>query len=272
VDGGSGVNVMTEQTAIDLGYTSFDFTPKIFKMANQEEVVPLGKISRVLTRLDELEYALNYVVIKLLLPSVFPILLGRPWLYKAGVLEDWKKKEFRIGQVQIPWRISQGESTATPPEYTSGSENLTDEENLSNYWMVVNALKTVTVEDFGFHSLENDYVVIEEWHAKNNPDTNPEDAEEAKGWVNVTANLDNPEQAKVKKKNDHALGELDVPFSSEWVQEKLKKDPGMQEYCPNFSRSKEESPSPIVQAPQYEKWSFTPEMEWYLGRTIQDVE
>jgi hypothetical protein len=65
MDGGSGVNVMTEQMAIDLGYTSFESTPKILRMANQEEVVPLGKISRVLTRLDEPEYALNYVVIKL---------------------------------------------------------------------------------------------------------------------------------------------------------------------------------------------------------------
>jgi hypothetical protein len=67
--------------------------------------------------------------------------------------------------------------------------------------------------------------------------------DEAKDWVDVTANQDNAEQAEVKNKNDHALGELDVPFSAEWVQEKLKEDPGMQEYCPDFSRSKEESPS-----------------------------
>jgi hypothetical protein len=78
VDGGSGVNVMTEQTATDLGYTSFKSTPKIIRMANQEEVIPLGKLSWVLTRLGELEYALNYVVIKLPIPLIFPILLGRP--------------------------------------------------------------------------------------------------------------------------------------------------------------------------------------------------
>jgi hypothetical protein len=175
LDRGSGVNVMTKQTATDLAYTSFESTPKILRMANQEEVVPLGKISWVLTRLGELEYALNYVVIKLPIPSVFPILLGRPWLYKAGVLEDWKNKEFRIEQVWIPWGIPQEESTATPPEYTPGSEDLTDEENLSDCWMVVNALKTITKEDFGFHSLENDYIVIEEWDPEDNLDTNPED-------------------------------------------------------------------------------------------------
>ena len=39
VDGGSGVNVMLEQTASDLGYTEFEPTPKILlRMANQQEV------------------------------------------------------------------------------------------------------------------------------------------------------------------------------------------------------------------------------------------
>jgi hypothetical protein len=153
---------LTEQTATNLGDTSFKSTPKVLWMANQEEVILLGKLSRVLTRLGELEYALNCVVIKLPIPSVFPILLGRPWLYKAGVLKDWKKKEFRIGPVRIPWGISQGESTATPPEYTSGSEDLTDEENFFDCWMVLSTLKIVTEEDFGFHSPKNDYVVIKE--------------------------------------------------------------------------------------------------------------
>ena len=239
-------------------------------------MIPLGKISRVLTRLGELEWALNYVVIKLPIPSVFPILLGRPWLYKAGVSEDWKKKEFRIGTIRIPWGVSQEESTATPPEYTSGGEDLTDDKNFSECWIVVNALKTVTEEDFGFYRPEESYVIIEELDPETNPDHNPEDNPEndgeAKDWVEVTASPDKPDQTEEMKKNDHALGELDVPFSSDWVQAKLKEDPGMEEYYPEFSRSKEESPSPIVQAPQYEKWSLTPEMEWYMGRTIQDVE
>jgi hypothetical protein len=84
---------------------------------------------------------------------------------------------------------------------------------------------------------------------KTNPEDNPKEVEEAKDWVHITSNPDDLEQAEVKKKNDHALGELDVPFSTEWVQEKLKEDTGMQEYYPMFSRSNEESPSPIVQAP-----------------------
>jgi hypothetical protein len=81
MDGGSRVNMMTEQTATDLAYTLFESTPSILSMTNQMEVVPLGKLCQVLTRLGELEYALNYVVIKLPIPSICPMLLGRPWLY-----------------------------------------------------------------------------------------------------------------------------------------------------------------------------------------------
>jgi hypothetical protein len=88
VDGGSGVNVIMEQTAVDLGFTTFESTPKILRMANQQEVVPIGKFSQILTRMEDLEYNLNYVLIRLRIPSTFQVLLGSPWLYKAGVLED----------------------------------------------------------------------------------------------------------------------------------------------------------------------------------------
>jgi hypothetical protein len=60
VDGGSGVKVMTEQTATHLGYTSFESSPKMFWMANQEEVISPGKLSRILTRLSELEEGIPY--------------------------------------------------------------------------------------------------------------------------------------------------------------------------------------------------------------------
>ena len=124
VDGGSGVNVMMEQTASDLGYTKFEPTPKILRMANQEEIIPVGKLSQIVTKMGELEYKLNFVVIRLPIPSTFQVLLGRLWLYKVGVLEDWKKKEFHIGSVRIPWNTPtyQGETTATSTGYTTEPE------------------------------------------------------------------------------------------------------------------------------------------------------
>ena len=35
VDGGSGVNLMLEDTAYDLGYTSFEETDQVLQMADQ---------------------------------------------------------------------------------------------------------------------------------------------------------------------------------------------------------------------------------------------
>jgi hypothetical protein len=164
VDGGAGVNMMTEQTATDLGYTSFEPTPKILRMANQVEVIPLGKLSGILTRMGELEYLLNYVVIKLPTPSVFPVLLGRPWLYKAGVLEDWRKREFRIGKIQIPWEDSDylGETTGTSPEYTSTDEDLQEESEYSDCWVIVDVVKRLTEEECGFHNPAKEWVVVED--------------------------------------------------------------------------------------------------------------
>ena len=42
VDGGSGVNLMLEDTAFDLGYTSFEETNQILRMADQSRVIPVG--------------------------------------------------------------------------------------------------------------------------------------------------------------------------------------------------------------------------------------
>ena len=42
VDGGSGVNLMLEDTAFDLGYTSFEETNQVLRMADQSRVIPAG--------------------------------------------------------------------------------------------------------------------------------------------------------------------------------------------------------------------------------------
>jgi hypothetical protein len=66
-NGGSGVNLMLEETAFDLGYTAFEAMDEVLRMADQSRVNPVGKLS-------------------------FPMLLGRPWLYSARVLVDWGAK------------------------------------------------------------------------------------------------------------------------------------------------------------------------------------
>ena len=85
VDGGSGVNLILESTAFDLGYATFDPTNQVLRMADQSRVVPVGRLSGIPTRISNTTYLLNYVVIRVGIGKPFPLLLGRPWLYSAGV-------------------------------------------------------------------------------------------------------------------------------------------------------------------------------------------
>ena len=109
VDGGSGVNIMLESTAFELGYSNFESTPTVLRMADQSKVLPMGQLSQVPTIIAGHTYLLNYVVIKVETGTPFPVLLGRPWLYLANVRVDWKKKEFRFGKPQavLSWRKGQ---------------------------------------------------------------------------------------------------------------------------------------------------------------------
>jgi hypothetical protein len=56
----------------------------------------------------------------------------------------------------------QRETTKTLWEYTSLSGKFEDEKQLSDCWVVVNALKTMTKEGFGFTNPEEDFLVVQE--------------------------------------------------------------------------------------------------------------
>ena len=109
VDGRSGVNFMLENMAFDLGYTSFKATDQVLQMADQSRVIPVGRLSQVLTLIGEVTYLLNYVIIWVSSRRPFPMLLRRPWLYSIEVLVDWRAKEFVFGKprIRIPWKIEE---------------------------------------------------------------------------------------------------------------------------------------------------------------------
>ena len=123
VDGGSEVNLMLESTAFDLGYTTFEETDQILRMADQSRVVPAGRLSHIPTRIGQVTYLQNFIIIRVGTGRPFPMLLGRPWLYSAKVLVDWGAKEFIVGKppMQIPWKAENylGE-TSDSDGYTSG--------------------------------------------------------------------------------------------------------------------------------------------------------
>ena len=196
VDGGSGVNLMLEDTAFDLGYTAFEETNQILQMADQSRVILVGRLSQVPTLIGEVTYLLNFVIIRVSTGRPFPILLRRPWLYSAEVVVDWGAKEFMFGKprIRIPWKAEehQGE-TSEPNGYTSDWSSPDEETTSCSYF--VEQFKEVSEADFNF--------------------------------ALPTADLIQPEGATVpnedqdRKVEDRSLGEIDVPLSAEWIQQQL---------------------------------------------------
>jgi hypothetical protein len=187
VDGGSGVNLMLEETAFDLGYTAFEATDQVLRMADQSRVNPVGKLSQVPTRIGGVTYLLNFVIIRVQTGRPFPMLLGRPWLYSARVLVDWGAKEFVIGKpsFRIPWTTEKhlGE-TSDSDGYTTDWSEPEDSDSIPSYF--VDQFGRRSEEDFGFQEAVKEY---------------PQ------------------EEPKTPIPEDRSLGETSVPLTSEWIQQ-----------------------------------------------------
>ena len=151
VDGGSGVNLILEDTAFDLGYTSFKETNQILRMADHSRVVPARQLSQVPTPIGEVTYLQNLVIIRVSTGKPFLMLLKRPWLYSANVVVDWGAKEFIVGKppLQIPCKAEKylGE-TSESDRYTSDWLDPKDSDLLPSYF--VTECSGATEEDFQF--------------------------------------------------------------------------------------------------------------------------
>jgi hypothetical protein len=190
VDGGSGVNLMLEETAFDLGYTAFEATDQVLRMADQSRVNLVGKLSQVPTRIGGVTYLLNFVIIRVQTGRPFPMLLGRPWLYSARVLVDWGAKEFVIGKpsFRIPWTTEKhlGE-TSDSDGYTTDWSEPEDSDSIPSYF--VDQFGQRSEEDFGFQEAVKEY-----------PHKEP----------------------RIPIPEDRSLGESSIPLTSEWIHQQLR--------------------------------------------------
>ena len=193
VDGGAGVNLMLEVTASDLGYVSFEPTNQTLRMADQSRVIPVGKLSGIPTKISGNTYDLNYLVIRVEGGNPFPLLLGRPWLYLAGVKVNWAKKAFQFGDpaVFLSWKPEQYEGeTEEVSGYTSGWTDSEGSDSVQLY-QVKNFLEATEV-DFGFTKPTPEQGIIEELE-------------------------DLPE----KMEYDRSLGESSVELTAEWIRKQM---------------------------------------------------
>ena len=166
-------------------------------MADQFQVLPIGRLSQVPTVIGEITYLLNYVVIRVNSEKPFPMLLGRPWLYMAHVLVDWGDKEFVLGKARqrIPWKLDkyQGKTNESNKYATDWSNPNGEEEALSYF---IEPFVESTEVEFKFPFLVRELAHPEEVQdgKKENPKTGPE---------------------------DRSLGKINVPLSSVWIQKQL---------------------------------------------------
>lgn len=258
VDGGSGVNLMLEDTAHDLEYTTLETTRIVLRMADQSRVAPVGRLSQIPTRIGEEIYLLNYVIIGVGSGRAFKMLLGRPWLYLTRVVVDWGNKEFRVGNppLRIPWLHSAHEGeTEEASGYTSDWSDPDETSSQDTY--LVGEFSGLTDEDFKFpdnvHE-EGEKIALEEFPADQlkAEDRSPGEACVALSGEWVHQELIDPDKRPVRISRDQTL---------DWG--KLRDEPIEQE--PERIKS-------IVSPKDFEEVEIQPGRKFFMGKTLTPEE
>ena len=97
LDGGSGVNILAEETRKALGLPITNMAAFTVKMADQRRVNPIGLIRNVEITIAGLKFVTTFTVLRMEGDEgSYPMLLGRPWLRMAGVKHNWADDEIVI--------------------------------------------------------------------------------------------------------------------------------------------------------------------------------
>lgn len=255
---------MLETTANDLGYTVFEPTIQVLRMADQSRVVPLGKLTGIPTKIGETTYPLNYVILKIETGRPFPLLLGRPWLYLAEVRVDWGKKEFTFGNppFPLPWKHEEhmGETSDTDG-YTSDWSDQREEDSSMTY--LVRNFKDQTEADYGF----------------------PEAVEE-QGMVEDITDIPETSTAETVAPiiEDRSLGEQSFPLTQEWIHQQINEGglpiqegenihtPPQWSELPDSVIDGADRVKAVVSPEDYEAVEVQPGKKFHLGKNLSAAE
>ena len=138
LDGGSGVNVITEEERCKLGLPKPSPTPFNLKMANGTIAKPTGLLRDVKIHIHGIPYIVILTIIDCQTIKLdYSMLFGRPWLRNAKVIHDWANDQVQImgnGTVKtVKINRQLGYEAVTPHAlvYYNFAEGITnDEENI----------------------------------------------------------------------------------------------------------------------------------------------
>ena len=135
IDGGSGVNMISEATCQNLGLIEWEPCPFWLRMADTRSVRPIGLIRHLDFMLGGHMFTISAVVLRLEAPGAYPMLLGCPWLRTTNIKQHWQRNmiSFRQGKTKVRLIIEECLPTPqnTTPLYTEGMhmlDGLADEE------------------------------------------------------------------------------------------------------------------------------------------------
>ena len=119
LDLGSEINVLPKQTWGQMGKPSLDWSPIQLRLANQQKIVPLGRLLSVPIDLDGVSTLADFEVIEIIDDSnPYPALLGIEWAMENAAIINLKRRQMTFEgnglRVIIPLDPSQGERYTEP--------------------------------------------------------------------------------------------------------------------------------------------------------------
>ena len=114
IDGGSGVNIITDTLRRKLGLKPAPFT---IEMANQRKVMPKGIIRDVRLDVGGIVIRTTLTVIDMVsTEDSYSLLLGKPWLKEAQAQHDWPLNKLTLTQGGSKVVLSTQRTLALPPD------------------------------------------------------------------------------------------------------------------------------------------------------------
>ena len=117
LDLGSEVNVLTKQTWELMGKPKLRYSLIQLRLANQQRVCPMGRLSNVPLDIDGVQSLTNFKVIEIIDDSnPFPALLGIDWAFDNLIVINLKKKQMTFEGHNI--RVIAPLDPSSGPRYT----------------------------------------------------------------------------------------------------------------------------------------------------------